>query len=92
VNKSRTGCVSMSEWGSLVEALSSRRGKMRVLYGMCGDRGEPQRVAEVLRLICRFVHPAKSVGTGLEMCLEVSWNWLGMCFEVWAIPWSWNGL
>lgn len=51
VNKNHSGVVSLSEWATLIELLSSRRGKFRLLYGLCGDKGEPAKVAEVVRLL-----------------------------------------
>jgi Rab-GTPase-TBC domain len=51
VNKSRTGSIALTEWVTLIEALSSRKGKLRLLYGMCGDRGDPVRTARIIGLL-----------------------------------------
>jgi hypothetical protein len=52
VNKNRSGAITLSEWASLVEALGSLKGKLRVLYGMCGDKGDPVRTATIIGLLC----------------------------------------
>lgn len=51
VNKSRTGSIALAEWVALIEGLSSLKGKMRLLYGMCGDRGDPRRTARTIGLL-----------------------------------------
>lgn len=50
-NKSRSGVVSLNEWATMIEWMSTKRGKMRLLYGLCGDKGEPARIAQVIALL-----------------------------------------
>lgn len=42
----------MSEWAALIETLGSLKGKLRLLYGMCGDKGDPRRTAAIVGLLC----------------------------------------
>ena len=53
VNKSRSGVVSLNEWANMIEALGSKRGKVKLLYGVCGDKGDPARIATTLAMLCR---------------------------------------
>ncbi len=53
VNKSHSGVVSLNEWANLIESLGSKKGKLRLLYGVCGDKGDPAKVAAALSMLCR---------------------------------------
>ncbi len=44
--------LSLSEWAALIETLGSLKGKLRLLYGMCGDKGDPRRTAFIVGLLC----------------------------------------
>jgi hypothetical protein len=53
VNKSHSGVVSLNEWANMVESLASNKAKLRLLYGVCGDKGDPVKVAATLGMLCR---------------------------------------
>jgi hypothetical protein len=53
VNKSKSGVVSLNEWANMIETLGSKRGKLRLLYGVCGDKGDPGRIACTLSMLSK---------------------------------------
>lgn len=53
VNKSKSGVVSLNEWANMIETLGSKRGKLRLLYGVCGDKGDPAKIASTISMICK---------------------------------------
>ena len=44
--------VNVTEWTHLIENLSTKKGKFKVIYAMSGGGGDPVRVAKLLRLLC----------------------------------------
>ena len=53
VNRSKSGVVTLNEWANMIENLGSKRGKVRLLYGVCGDKGDPSKIASTLNMLSK---------------------------------------
>jgi hypothetical protein len=51
LDRTHIGIVSLQDWATMVEWIGSKKGRMRLLYGLCGDKGDPAKMENVMNML-----------------------------------------